>query len=107
MYSENYENNSLVNNEKQYKDQLDRIYYRFLMNSTHDTILNIASKLVSYHGVSYNDISSINDDKLNTKERANKLFDFVYKSHVSLIEAFFAILQTEYPLIFASIHESK
>ena len=93
---------------KRKQDLLSRIYHSFSKDSSYETTHQIVTKLIHHNRLRYSLKSSIIDPSFQYRDRADKLFDFVYKSDVNVIDVFLDQIKEIFPHIYRTIeYENK
>ena len=88
-------------------DLLLKTYDGFLNNSSNEITQRIVAKLIHHSYLRYSMKNTITDSNLLTRDRAEKLFDYVYKSDINVIDFFLNEIKEIFPHIYRMIDSSN
>ena len=88
-------------------DLLTKIYDSFLNNSSNEFTQRIVAKLIKAKCLRFSIKNTIIDSNLSIRDRADKLFDYVYKSDVNVIDVFLCEIKEVFPHIYRIIENEN
>jgi hypothetical protein len=88
-------------------DLLTKIYDNFLNNSSNEITHRIVAKLIKAKCLRFSLKNTIIDSNLQIRDRADKLFDYVYKSDVNVIDVFLCEIKEVFPHIYRIIENQN
>ena len=88
-------------------DLLAKIYDAFLKDSSNEITQRIVAKLIQAKCLRYSYKNTIIDPNLQIRDRADRLFDYVYRSDVNVIDVFLCEIKDVFPHIYRIIENKN